>query len=364
MKNGIVFLLLLGLTPFSLASSYYATDKRVVKIDRHCPEGHVSCDHISAQSYDKETGEVIQLSGKTEHRLCKDGITPCRFRGYSFEGKGVKLSIHDDDHIYVSSGEDQWSKERWEYLDNAPESLFEPAFYSHCLEGEYSYLNARMKWQKKVEGKFLLTPTNKLLSICSDRINAPFSRISYRFGPREKVELEIAATVTKEILTNTKHSPDGTKNTFEFLIGDYTYEVAEVIGQYETLQQGIYIDVQTKGQHVATFYSGDQTGLDYQSNLLNIDFSLKKIPLYSVTDLTGKGGVEGFSWGGILRSEPSRDARKKGFLNERQPVVILGITSEQWAGYPWFKIRAKGVEGYTWGGILCSSDYRGKTYCN
>lgn len=70
-----------------------------------CEEGSVTCDnmllvapdlqrlwHIKPydKSVDKSPYSVKLYSAKTKHSLCKDGVTPCGFQGYQFEGNGIK----------------------------------------------------------------------------------------------------------------------------------------------------------------------------------------------------------------------------------------------------------------------------------
>lgn len=72
---------------------------------------------------------------------------------------------------------------------------------------------------------------------------------------------------------------------------------------------------------------------------------------------------EGASWGGVLRSGPSRDHDKIGSLAEGQLVVLEHNTRVMFNGYPWFEISiydsAGNIKtGYQWGGILCAFDKR------
>lgn len=70
-----------------------------------CEEGSVTCDNMllvapdlqrlgltkpSDQRLDTSPYRVKLYPAKTVHSLCKDGVSPCRFHGYSFEGAGIK----------------------------------------------------------------------------------------------------------------------------------------------------------------------------------------------------------------------------------------------------------------------------------
>ncbi|PCH50955.1 MAG: hypothetical protein COC17_03390 [Hyphomicrobiales bacterium] len=70
---------------------------------------------------------------------------------------------------------------------------------------------------------------------------------------------------------------------------------------------------------------------------------------------------EGASWGGVLRSGPSREHNKIGSLAEGQLVTLEQNTKVMFNGYPWFEIsiydKVGNVKrGYQWGGILCAFD--------
>jgi Bacterial SH3 domain len=62
------------------------------------------------------------------------------------------------------------------------------------------------------------------------------------------------------------------------------------------------------------------------------------------------------SWGGKLRAGPGMKFAQTGSLQEGENVTLIENTGVMMNGYNWFKIRrAKGQEGYKWGGILCSN---------
>lgn len=61
------------------------------------------------------------------------------------------------------------------------------------------------------------------------------------------------------------------------------------------------------------------------------------------------------SWGGIVRSGPGMNYRKKASLSEGEWIIILERTNVVMNGYPWFQIQYRGGrKGFKWGGILCS----------
>lgn len=61
------------------------------------------------------------------------------------------------------------------------------------------------------------------------------------------------------------------------------------------------------------------------------------------------------SWGGKIRSAPSIKSKQIGSLRNGDPVQLIENTGVMMNGYPWFRINVgSGLEGYKWGGILCS----------
>ena len=78
-----------------------------------CPEGYVSCDDmllvapnlgqfLQINDYGKRIGKqqstIALYPAKTKHSICKDGVTPCRFQGYSFEGEDFNGFISPSNH--------------------------------------------------------------------------------------------------------------------------------------------------------------------------------------------------------------------------------------------------------------------------
>jgi len=92
---------------------------------RDCEEGSVTCDNMLLIAPDLgrlwQTKQVVKkldnkpyldntpysvklYAAKTKHSVCKDGVTPCRFQGYVFEGKGFNGFIDPSNHeIYIES---------------------------------------------------------------------------------------------------------------------------------------------------------------------------------------------------------------------------------------------------------------------
>ncbi|MDF5712614.1 MAG: hypothetical protein PUP93_01705 [Rhizonema sp. NSF051] len=58
-----------------------------IKITRNCQEGNVTCNNVTYYGRSLKTGASVRLTGKTVHKTCADGVTPCRFLGYEFRNK-------------------------------------------------------------------------------------------------------------------------------------------------------------------------------------------------------------------------------------------------------------------------------------
>lgn len=75
-----------------------------------CAEGSVTCSNMllvapdlgrllqTTQEPSKSSYAVKYYSAQTKHSLCKDGVTPCRFQGYAFEGEDFDGFIDTSNH--------------------------------------------------------------------------------------------------------------------------------------------------------------------------------------------------------------------------------------------------------------------------
>ena len=71
----------------------------------NCIEGAVTCNNVSYQGININTGDSIQLVGKTIHTTCADGVTPCRFLGYEFINGNYRYIVQNDGLLLVYQGE-------------------------------------------------------------------------------------------------------------------------------------------------------------------------------------------------------------------------------------------------------------------
>lgn len=72
------------------------------------------------------------------------------------------------------------------------------------------------------------------------------------------------------------------------------------------------------------------------------------------SDAPAATDLPAISYGGILRSGPGMEFKKKASLREGQPLEVLEATGTWMGDYQWFKVRSSSGTGFTWGGIFCS----------
>lgn len=147
------------------------------------------------------------------------------------------------------------------------------------------------------------------------------------------------------------------------LWGQIGYVPVIPVGQDETLldamQSGTYVDVAYDGGSVEFPLTGSRAAFAAFSR--NCAWSGAGIE----PPETGSSGGDGMpqsamlpirtrSWGGKVRNDPSMDGRQIGSLREMDPITVIEeVPHSMMNGYPWFRIRFAGGEGYQWGGIIC-----------
>lgn len=148
---------------------------------------------------------------------------------------------------------------------------------SHCREGEFAYLNARMSNVHYQDGGYHLIETRKVISICGDRNSEPFQSVVYRFGPVGNVEMERVATQSSKFhIFNRSTSPHTGQNVIFFKSGPYTYCVTEATAQ----GSGIGLTVLKSGRQVLHLFSGNRRGLDFDSELIEVNFTSARSPSF------------------------------------------------------------------------------------
>jgi len=92
--------LLLALLTAVANADWLETNDSVFQIDLLCPEGYVTCEWVNLVEQDKTSGEVNLIRGRTVHTTCADGVSPCRFIGYRFEGPQSNIVMTEKEDGY------------------------------------------------------------------------------------------------------------------------------------------------------------------------------------------------------------------------------------------------------------------------
>ncbi len=90
--------------PAALAETLQTPNFRVT-ITSRCPEGTVTCEDVAYVGRDRRTGASIQLTGRTVHTTCADGVTPCRFVGYEFRNGDYRYIVTAAGELQVYRGQ-------------------------------------------------------------------------------------------------------------------------------------------------------------------------------------------------------------------------------------------------------------------
>ncbi len=81
------------------------TPSFAIRIEVQCPEGEVTCEDVSLRAENKQTKRVLNLGGRTSHRMCADNVTPCRFLGYVFRSDTLTCFIGDGGEFLLQEGQ-------------------------------------------------------------------------------------------------------------------------------------------------------------------------------------------------------------------------------------------------------------------
>ena len=126
-------------------------------------------------------------------------------------------------------------------------------------------------------GGYDLIRTGKVLSICADRQSEPFRSVTYRFGPIGTVEMEkVASQSGKFRIFDRSTTPHTGEHVLFFTAGSYTYCVTEATGQ----GSGIGLTVLNSGRIALDLFSGNERGVDFESELIKVNFSSARSPAF------------------------------------------------------------------------------------
>lgn len=148
---------------------------------------------------------------------------------------------------------------------------------THCKAGEFAYLNANMSKVQSNAGGYELIKTGKVLSICTDGKTEPFQSVAYRYGSIGNVEMERIATQSDKFgIFSRSTSPHTGENLIFFKAGQYVYCVSEATAQ----GSGIGLTVLKSGRQILNLFSGNDRGIDFESEMIQIDFDAARSPTF------------------------------------------------------------------------------------
>ncbi len=169
------------------------------------------------------------------------------------------------------------------FLISSPSRANE-TFPTHCKSGEYSFLNAKMATMERDKvGRFLNKKNGKILSLCSDRENEPFSKFVYRYGSPGKVEMERIATPEHQFFIYSRAtSPHTGEDDIFFSVAPFTYYIIINGGQ----ARGTELVIHKANKEVLRLFSGIDEGKDFQFGKAYFDrnFNLARSPVFVVKE--------------------------------------------------------------------------------
>lgn len=88
-----VFSLVLLFFSFSLSAEKLVTPSYEIEVAWNCGEGYVSCENIEFKVTNLISLKVETFIGRSNHSICADGVTPCKFQGYEFNSGELRFSL-------------------------------------------------------------------------------------------------------------------------------------------------------------------------------------------------------------------------------------------------------------------------------
>lgn len=82
-----------------------------------CYEGEVSCKKIQYHGISLKSGAQIELEGEVAHAFCADGVTPCRFIGYTFSNNGTTYTISETGMLRVTDSKDLLLQQQGKWIE-------------------------------------------------------------------------------------------------------------------------------------------------------------------------------------------------------------------------------------------------------
>ena len=100
-----IAVIFLCLVPLIANAETLVSESHEIAVEWKCGEGHVSCDNITFHVKNTAEGTSGTYRGRSMHSLCADGVSPCRFQGYTFSSGAKSYIIHVSGALEVVAGD-------------------------------------------------------------------------------------------------------------------------------------------------------------------------------------------------------------------------------------------------------------------
>ena len=132
---------------------------------------------------------------------------------------------------------------------------------SHCTASETVFLTAKMKRINQSPQGTTFTDTGKIVSLCADQAKDPIGKLTYRFGPIGKVEMEHVASPSNKLgNASIQSAPRVSEDLYFFSKGNFTYYIIVAGG----MGSGVSLLVFDGNKRIVNLFSGNEESSDFQ----------------------------------------------------------------------------------------------------
>lgn len=151
---------------------------------------------------------------------------------------------------------------------------------SHCAANETVFLTAKTKRINQNPQGTTFTDTGKIVSLCADQAKDPIGKLTYRYGPVGKVEMEHVASPSNKLgNASVQSAPRVSEDLYFFSKGNFTYYIIVAGG----MGSGVSLVVFDGNKRIVNLFSGNEESSDFQlSHKLNANAVLtQRKPLHA-----------------------------------------------------------------------------------
>lgn len=144
---------------------------------------------------------------------------------------------------------------------------------SHCKADEFQVLSAWMGKTYPTEAGWRNARNGRFLSLCADQAAEPFSRLIYRYGTTDQIEMAVTATPKAKFYIDSRStSPHTGEDIVFFKKGKFTYYIAIATAQ----GSGVSLHVYEGDRQIGNHFSGNENNEDFQLGPAAIDFDTQR----------------------------------------------------------------------------------------